>query len=444
MSVRARIALVAVGLLCTLPAAGASAAVPTGYNPDGLPVASCFWTGPFTTANPKTNQGFPGSEITYWGAKFATPAGARLLLHGEYAHARFQSLAAYVDNGTGTNSLPDYETRPDRGSVNPFIAGHRRDLPNRSYTVSVRGAAVPAHPAPNTLYAAPDPQGESYQDILYRVYVPDRGRNRLGGVPLPAPELRLADGTILRGEAMCEALNSNHAYASQNLPLATYQTYVNWAGKDPATNPARPHFSFEKFFSLAYTLSFYKTAAEHAAADPTPVGTFYNNPDAQYMTGTYSFRYGGLLAIRGRLPTVPRTRAGEPIMRGGQLREWDICVEESLAATRTYKCLYDEQLPLGPARQYVIVVGKANRRPANAKRSCGVAWLPADPAGDGAGRRGIGSLISRNVVPDPGFSRSSWSISEPSTAGRVMGNYLPRGTYMSKQAFEAEGCPVDR
>ena len=49
------------------------------------------------------------------------------------------------------------------------------------------------------------------------------------------------------------------------------------------------------------------------------------------MTGTYSFRYGKLLAIRGRLPTVPRTRAGQKIMRGGQLREWDMCVEESLA-----------------------------------------------------------------------------------------------------------------
>jgi hypothetical protein len=441
MTAGTRIALLAMVAFCALPAAGASAAVPTGHNPDGLPVASCFWTGPFTTDNPKTNQGFPGSEITYWGAKFATPPGARVILHGEYAHARFQSLAAYVDNGTGTNSLPDYETRPDRGSVNPFIAGHRRDLANRSYTVTVRGTPVPAHPAPNTLYAIPDPQGDSYQDILYRVYVPDRGRDRRGGVPLPAPELRLADGTVLRGRAMCSALNSNHAYASQNLPLAVYQSHVNWPGKDPATNPARPRFSFEKFFSLAYTLSFFKTAAEHAAADPTPVGTFYNNPDAQYMTGTYSFRHGPLLAVRGRLPTVPRTRAGQGVMQGGQLREWDMCVVESLAMTRTHRCLYDEQLPLGPARRYVIVVGKANRRPANARRSCGVAWLPADPAGDGAGRRGIGSLLSRNVVPDPGFGRSSWSISEPNTAGRVMGNYLPRGTYIGRQAFEAKGCP---
>ena len=240
MSVRARIALLAVGVLCALPVAGARAAVPTGYNPDGLPVASCFWTGPFTTANPKTNQGFPGSEITYWGAKFATPPGARLILGGEYAHARFQSLAAYVDNGTGTNSLPDYETRPDPGSVNPFIEGHRRDLPNRSYTVSVRGTTVPPHPAPNTLYAVPDPAGDSYQDILYRVYVPDRGRNRLGGEPLPTPELRLADGTVLTGGAMCEALNSNHALrrARTSRPPSTSTTSTGPARTRPPTPPA--------------------------------------------------------------------------------------------------------------------------------------------------------------------------------------------------------------
>jgi hypothetical protein len=82
----------------------AGASVPTGYNPSNLPTVSCFWTGPFTNVDPRTNQGFPGQEITYWGAKFATPPGASLILHGKFAHARFTSMSAYVNNGTGTNS----------------------------------------------------------------------------------------------------------------------------------------------------------------------------------------------------------------------------------------------------------------------------------------------------------------------------------------------------
>ena len=125
---------------------------------------------------------------------------------------------------------------------------------------------------------------------------------------------------------MCDALNSNHAYSSQNLPPSAYQTLVHWPGKDPATNPADPFFSFEKFFSLTYSLSSFKTPAEHAAADYTPVGTYYNNLDARYMVGTYAFAYGQVLVVRGTLPTTPRTHAGEntdgrrPAARVGHVR----------------------------------------------------------------------------------------------------------------------------
>jgi hypothetical protein len=422
-------------------APGASAAVPTGYNPSNLPTASCFWTGPFTNVDPRTNQGFPGQEITYWGAKFAAPPGAALIFHGKYAHARFQSLTAYVNNGTATNTVSDYLTRPDKGSTNPFVKGHRRDLRKRNYTVTVLGSPVPANPARNTLYAEPDPNSNSYQDILYRVYVPDKGRGRAGGEPIPNPELRLADGSTLKGQAMCDALNSNHAYASQNLPLPTYASYVNWPGKDPATNPANPVFSFEKFFSLSYSLSSYKSPAEHAAADYTPLGTFYNNLDARYMVGNYAFAYGQVLVLRGTMPTTPRTDAGERTMGGGQLREWDMCVEESLAVTGTYRCLYDEQVPLLSKRRYVIVVAHAGLRPRNATKRCGVAWLPADPLGDAAGRPDVGSLVSRNIIPSPSFHRNSWEISRPNTAAQVMGKYYPTGSYMSSAQFEAKGCP---
>jgi len=444
MRARARWLVAATASVLVIGAAAstpAGASVATGYNPSNLPVTSCFWTGPFTNVDPRTNQGFPGQEITYWGAKFATPPGAVVILHGKFAHARFQSMGAYVNNGNGTNSVPDYATRPDKGSSNPYIKGHRRDSRHRGYTLRVLGSDVPPQPARNTLYAAPDPNYNSYQDILYRVYVPDRGRGRAGGVPLPKPELRLADGTVLRGQAMCDALNSNHDYATQNLSLPVYQSYVNWPGKDPATNPATPDFSFEKFFSLKYTLSSYKSPAEHAAADYTPVGTFYNNLDARYMVGTYSFAFGQVLVVRGRMPKTPHTDSGERRMGGGQMREWDMCVEKSLAVTGTYRCLYDEQFPLRKGRRYVMVVAHGGFRPRNATKRCGVAWLPADPVGDAAGRPDVGSLVTRNVIPSPHFHKTSWDVTQPNTAAQVMGPYYPTATYMSKARFEKKfGC----
>ena len=62
------------------------------------------------------------------------------------------------------------------------------------------------------------------------------------------------------------------------------------------------------------------------------------------------------------------------------------CTLESVATTKTNKCLFDEQVPLrGKQRRYTIVVAKAGDRPKNATRECGVAFLPADPDGDGVG-----------------------------------------------------------
>ncbi len=242
--VRRTASVVAALLTLGVLASPANAAlVEDGYNPQGLPTVGCFWTGPFTVANPKTNLAYPGTEITYWGAKFRTPPGAVLRLKGKYPHARYSSLNAYESSGgTPTGSISDRQIRPDKGSVNVSLPGKDRRAKKRAWTVRVLGSSAPSKPARNTLYAAPSE--DAYQDILYRVYVPDKGRNLAGGTPIPSPELTLADGRVLKGKALCQELNSNHNYVSNLLPLAAYDNLVNWPGKDPATNPAEPEFRF--------------------------------------------------------------------------------------------------------------------------------------------------------------------------------------------------------
>jgi hypothetical protein len=438
----AAIALLLAGVAITLPAR--AALVEDGYNPNGLPTAGCFWTGPFTAANDKTNMAYPGTEITYWGAKFRTPEGAVLKLHGKYPHARYSSLNAYESSGgTPTGSISDRQISPDKGSVNTSIPGHNRKAKKRSWTVRVLGSSAPAKPARNTLYAAPS--SEEYQDILYRVYVPDKGRNLSGGTGIPSPELILKDGTVLKGEALCHALNSNHNYVSNLVPLPLYKSLVNWPGKDPLTNPAQPDFSFIKFFSLNQSIARYKSDQDFDAAwqaNPIEQGTFYANNDARYMTGAVSFRYGQLVVIKGSLPTTPKTYRGEKRTKAGQLAEWDMCTIESFATTKTNKCLFDEQIPVkGKKRKYTIVVGQAKNRPSNAKNKCGVAWLPADPDGDGEGRLDSALLLTRNVIPSKGFKQAIQNVTTPYNAAKVMGRYYPRGTYTSKAAFQKLGCP---
>ena len=440
---RFSILLVVLSAVAIVPATAGATLVPDGYNPKGLPTAGCFWTGPFTAANEQTNTAYPGTHITYWGAKFRTPEGAVLKLRGKYPHARYSSLNAYESGGgTPTGSLPDREIRPDRGSVNPSVPGHNRKAKNRSWTVRVIGTPAPATATPNTLYAAPS--SEAYQDILYRVYVPDKGRNLSGGTGIPTPELTLADGSVLTGQALCQALNSNHDYASINLPRPLYDSLVNWPGKDPLTNPAEPDFEFVKFFNLGLSMARYRTAAEFQAAweaNPVERGALYANNDARYMTGAVSFRYGNVLVIKGSMPVTPLTRNGQKKTRKGQLAEWDMCSIESLVTTRTHRCLFDEQVPLkGKKRRYTIVVSKAADRPGNATRKCGVAWLAADPDGDGAGRIDSGLLMIRNVIPSPGFKQAVQNVTSPFDAAAVMGRYYPRGKYSSRAAFQKLGC----
>ena len=426
-----------------VPAGPASADVPTGHNPKGLPTAGCFWTGPFTAENEKTNSAFPGTEITYWGARFSTPPGAVVSLRGRFPHARYSSFNTYEMDGASASSLSDRRIRPNRGSINPSRPGKDRRAKKRSYTVRVLGEAEPAAPARNTLYARPIPGAR--QDIIYRVYVPDRGRNRSGGTGLPKPVLRLADGSTLRGQAMCDELNSTHDYSGNLLPLPTYETLINSPGKDPVTNPALPRFEFIKFFNLPNVFALYGTEQDKQQAwlaNPAQEGTQYNNNDARYMIGAFSFRFGELLAIRGKLPRTPKTLNGQRRTGAGQMVEWDMCTIQSLVTTKTHRCLFDEQIPLrNRKRGYVIAVTPQDERPSNARRKCGVAWLPADPEGDGAGRTDAGQLLTRNILPSPDFKRSIWDVGTPFNAEQTMGRFYPRGIYMDKQDFESRGCP---
>lgn len=440
----ASVAIAALVALTAFAAQAKAELVPDGYNPKGLPTVGCFWTGPFTASNELTNVAYPGTEITYWGAKFRTPPGAVLRLRGKFPHARYSSLNAYESSGgTPTGSVSDRQMRPDKGSVNTSIPGNDRKARKRSWTVRVLGTDAPQNPARNTLYAAPSE--DAYQDILYRVYVPDRGRSLSGGTGIPTPELVLEDGTVLKGKALCQELNSNHNYVSNPLSLPLYNAIVNWPGKDPLTNPATADFSFVKFFNLGLSIARYRTEQEfHDAwlANPVEQGTLYANNDARYMTGAISFRFGKVLVLKGSMPTTPQTYAGQRRTRAGQVAEWDMCTIESLATTKTHRCLFDEQVPLkGKKRRYTIVVSMAGDRPKNATRKCGVAWLPADPDGDGAGRKDSGLLLTRNVIPSPGFKQAIQNVTTPYNAAKVMGRYYPRGTYTSKADFQKLGCP---
>src|SRR5256885_455521 len=86
--------------------------------------------------------------------------------------------------------------RNDAGSVNPFILGAERTSKKRSYTAFIDFGPIPSTRAPNTLYTGTGQGGTPNFDgtFIYRVYVPDRGLDELGGVGVPTVTLETTSG----------------------------------------------------------------------------------------------------------------------------------------------------------------------------------------------------------------------------------------------------------
>jgi hypothetical protein len=148
---------------------------------------------------------------------------------------------------------------------------------------------------------------------------------------------------------------------------------------------------------------------------------FFSNRDIAYIfTGT-SRGFGEVLVLRGRAP------------RRRQLRYWSFCQYEP-ATQRVIACRRDNRVKVGPRGYYKIVVSTAASRPANARRACGVTWLPWGPQPQGL-------LIYRHMLPAPSFRRAIQRVEEPGREKQVLGRVYPRSRYLpDAAAFERRGC----
>lgn len=422
----------------------ARAGTPAAANPATETGTSCFWWGPTATvdaADPENNYAFPDKQAGYYGAVFALPQGAHLTFEHEFAHARYQSLNSYnASTFTPTDALNDQSIVPDPGSRNPYLPGARRaGDAKRSYHATLLGTPPPASPAdraPNTIYAGV--AGQSKVILVYRIYTPDRGRDAFGDVGLPRPTLHLADGTTLSGQAMCDAIKAEQhtTLALTTLPRPTYDALRNQPGK-PAGFPASP----VPVFRAAYNTQFDLGCMFRGLCSGTPVRSSgqYANLDNNYLYSYISRSLGDVLVLHGTMPRTPATFQRNPFMPDAyDVRYWSLCNNESLATTRATDCLYDEEIPVDQNGHYTIVLSDPEDRPRNATAANGVAWLAYSPNGDGAGHLDdAGVLLLRNMLPSPTFHHAVQNTHVPGDESAVMGEYLPTGTYMSTEQFEA-------
>lgn len=406
-------------------------------------VRDCFWS--VTVDDAAVNTLYPDIYAKYWVAALPLLPGTQVRLRGQFPHARYMSFNLYDPLLRPVDALSDRDILADTGSTNPFLPGAGRIADERHYAVNIISAAPPeSGREDNTLYAhlplaTAGDLATPYAILIYRIYVPDNGRDRAGDMPLPRIELQSPDGTVYQGPEACEALepflpstiNEEITDAAANLPV-------------PTGFGAFARLSWLKFFGLQSSTEnrINATPARDAvhALVPNPAnnsGGFASNIDNQYIYAALNQDHGPLAVFEAQMPQAPRTTAGQVVMEQGDMRYWSVCTYE-IATQRYYDCLYDENALLDGADRGVFLVGREADRPANATRECGVNWLPWGPLKNSL-------IIMRHMLPETTFPHAIQRIPSPSGSceAPVMGDYFPYGEHLDKAAFEALGCPVD-
>ena len=396
------------------------------------PAVGCSW--PTKLDADTLNAAFPDQSATYWGTRFVSIPGARILIKGRYPAARYFSFHAYDDLQRPVGSLLDADIAPDAGSANPFATAGAPA--GGSYSAAIEFTAKPANPAPNTLYAGamadgtPNPGGS----ILYRVYVADDPADAAGGAPLPDLSLELAGGAVTIPFARCEPLPpSTGGAVNDAIARASFPDAVPRVVPFP---PAATTPEFRRFYGLDRTV--YDRVPPNPVTDAIPrfQGGFLSNQHNAYLYRILSRQLGDVFVLRARAPTFPDTRPpgtewpGDPTK---QLRYWSICQNE-FVTQRFTACLADYQTVVDPSGFFTFVISDPSDRPANATAANDVNWLPW------GGAYYDGVVIYRHMLPRSDFAQAIQNVPEGTDPASVMGDYFPRSGYCTKAAFEAGGA----
>lgn len=402
---------------------------------------SCGWAVQIT--GDQVNALYPDEAAKYWIAVVPVPAGGKVVVRGQFPHARYTSLNTYTTQTQAIDAIHDTEITPDRGSKNPYVRTAHRRSTKRNYTVTTFKGRLPAGGrAPNTIYTenADGSKSSPNAAIALRIYRTDRGYGIDGGVPLPSLTVYTATGQQLLRYPDCPKTDLPDLGVTQTVANAGIGSAV------PAGGPSlfgRTALTWHKYVNLQTAVAdelidndVTGPAIRRPLTDFTstafPSGGFGENVDNKYVYTTYSRQAGAVLVLRGKLPTFPQTYDGQPRMGTGQLRYWSLCSENQ--ASQYYACRTDDEVPLAKGRRYTIMVSTAAARPANATLACGVQWLPAGPLPQSI-------LLLRNMLPSPSFKQAVQYVDAGSEA-KQMGHYLPTGTYYAtpRAAEQAVGC----
>jgi hypothetical protein len=376
------------------------------------------------------NVAYPDDSAQYYSGAYQLAPGTHIRIHGRFPHARYMSFNVYDAAQRPLDGVADVNIAPDPGSSNPFRFGAIRDVEtNRDYTVFIDTGPKPAKPAPNTIYTGTGQNGapNTSGTFIYRIYIPDKGRDDTGGVGLPTVTVEPADGSGQQATSPCANVAKptvggvNDAVSQQALP-------------DRPPSPSEPP-KWRKFVNVGSSVAIGVTGSPQVGpADLDQLGGsggFLSNLDNAYVSAFIDRSGGQVVLTRFRAPTFPDTRPPAQRMPDGQLRYWSVCTNDP-ATQRFVACANDDRSIVAPDGFVNYVVSTPEQRPANATRACYVNWLPWGPSS-----RGV--MIYRNMLPAASFAESI-QRAKPDHEVETMGEYFPRSLYTDKAGFQARGC----
>lgn len=433
------------GLGIAVSAACVAAVLPApAANADGLETTCQFSL--FRIDDTTTNVFAPDSNAFYWVGLMGGFPGTRVKIEGEFPHSRYMSFNTYTGMGRPTASISDTAIEPEPGSTNPFRPGADRNATKRDYKVFIEFTPKPANPEPNTIYAGEADDGSQNRGgvFVYRIYVPDDGRDRAGaGVPLPRTTIEGPGGNGMPPGLtdFCRTINAPFLDDVAELvrnqeSLPVNDVLPNIPGRDPP--------DWRLFTNLSRSIVEQITRSDYGAPlapvlDPLipllPITGLFQNRDISYVSAAINQGFGKVLAIRARKPTFPDTRGGAATYPDEQqLRYFSFCQHEPFAVQHTISCRNDDRIKEDSRGNFTLVVSTPANRPANARPECGVTWMPWGPFKHGL-------LIYRHMLAAPSFANAIQRIGEPGREREVMGEYYPDSEYYAdKAAFEATGC----
>jgi hypothetical protein len=384
---------------------------------------------------------YPDPHCTYLiPTVFFLPFGAKVIVEGEFPHARFFSIQVsppfdpryyYYGSSFGAPEVPivDADIEPLPGNVNPFKVGADRNASKRRYRVElemIRGyapAIEPAYRAPayrargNRRYGSAiqyqGPMGLPEYKIGHkrglwdvgalwlRYYAPDKGRGPLAGVPLPRLTFETASGRrffILASKAERDA-DFNRAGPVKRTKA-----------EPPEPSPSEDHVVWSRELDILHTglvgiftatgkissndkrqgRSLIRGLTAHGTDVPPPgpwAASASRVPYISYLAGGGSLDRDQVLVLTGRLPRHPRTLNGDATMTAGQIRYLSItsyAVADFLGGGiigQPLTSVMDEEMIVDREGHYMLCYSRAGNRPKNANEAAGVTWLDWGPVG---------------------------------------------------------------